>query len=161
MSNKDVIGVNCCSKKYMNHLGSLFETVNFEEYTWYVSCSENFASGEYTGRVELFLPDGVYSGEQLRSVIRQTPKYYIHLLRLFAVPLGKNIECQKINNYKDFLESEAEIALLSADSDIDLYVKNFDILQNVIRSCMNYYGNEVASPKLITLQNDDRTGFWV
>ena len=161
MIRQEVIGIHYKSNKYMNHLGCLFESINFNNYMWHVSCSENFTSGEYSGKVELFLPNGIYSGKQLLSIIEQTPRYYIHLLRLLIVPVGKSIDTHTINNYNDFLKNDVEVVLLSADSDVDLYVKNPKILKNIMQSCIKYYSTETEDPYFLTLQNDDRSSFWV
>ena len=160
MTNDAIIGIEFqFSRDYANHFARLFESVPVEAYTWYVSCSENYSS--CNGKVGQFLPDGVYSGDKFASIIRSIPKYYIRLIRLFAVPIGKKFDSSKINYYGDYLKSNAEIALLSADSFVDFYAKQQNVLRTVADSCERYYAIDDSIPHFITLQNDTRTGFWI
>lgn len=161
MTVTDIIGIEFeFTRSYENHLVRLFKDINVEEYTWYVSCSENYGS-KNNEKAEQFLPDGVYSGTEFSFIINSVSHHYIHLIRLFAVPNNKNFDPDKINVYEDFKESDAEIALLSADSIVSLYIKNSNILNTTFESCKFYYGNNSVPPCLITPQNDDRTAFWV
>lgn len=149
-------------QNYENHLALLFENVAIADYTWYVSCSENYMSnGEKTA---FYLPDGIYSGRDFAEII-QFPEYYIHLLCLFGVPNGKSFCADEILKYEDFSKSNAQIALLSADSITDLYIKDQRILKIVAASCrMHYQSTNTATghaPELFSRATDDRTMFLV
>ena len=146
------------SKEYVDHLGRLFRELPVSTYTWYVACSENYYS--LNGTVDLFLPDGVYSWDEFLSVLRATPEYYIRLLRLLAVPADKSLDQSTIHSYADYVQSNAEIALLSADSYVDFYAKDTNVLDAVMKSCRQYYSSGEL-PCYITPENDERTGFWV
>lgn len=157
---KNAIGINFeFSREYVNHFAQLFENISVERYTWYVSCSENFCSNN--GKWDSFLPNGIYSGNEFFSIISSISEYYIHLICLFAVPRGKIFDLDKINDYEDYVKSNAEIALLSADSIVDLYVKDENVLNTIINSCIYYYSSNTKIPKIITHENNVRNKFWV
>ena len=161
MTDTDVIGIEFeFTRSYEDHLVRLFKGVPIEKYTWYVSCSENYGS-KSNEKAAPFLPDGIYSGAEFSSIIHSIPYHYINLIRLLAIPSGKDFDPDKINVYEDFQESATEIALLSADSIVSLYIKDRNILDTVFESCKLYYDNSAIVPTLITPQNDGRTRFWV
>ncbi len=151
----DIIGLDFKIRGYANHFAELFESLPIEEYTWHVDCSENFYS--HCGKVDLFLPNGVYSGSEFKQALFETPSYYIHLIRLLAVPNGIDFNVNQINTYDDYVNSPVEIAFLSGDSIVDLYIKSASHLNRVYELCKKRY----ASISLLTEANDTRTEFWV
>ena len=161
MFETDIIGIRFeFSRKYLDHLARLFENISVEKYTWYVSCSENFLSCD-DGKIQQFLPNGVYSGAEFNSIIHSTSNYYIHLIYILAVPIGSEIDTCSINSYEDYVNSPVEIALLSADSYVDLYAKDLGTLKSIFSSCQKYYALGTITPQYITPQNDDRETFFV
>ena len=160
MIETEIIGMRFeFSREYLNHFAQLFENFTVEKYTWYVSCSENYLS--CNGKIQQFLPNGIYSGDEFASIIRSLSNYYIHLVCVFAVPIGKSFDPDAIKYYEDYIKSTAEIALLSADSYADLYVKDLNVLKKIVSSCKKYYSNGTISPQYITSQNDGRERFEV
>ena len=107
--------------KYKKSLGRIFKNINVRKYTWHTACSESYQEGEQ--KVEFFLPNGVYDGISFEELIINT-NHYIHLLCLYGVPNGIPFSAKQIINYNDFLNSGAEIALISADSIVQMYVKD-------------------------------------
>jgi len=160
MLETEIIGIKFeFSREYLNHFAQLFENVSVEKYTWHVSCSENYLSCD--GKIYQFLPDGIYSGKEFASMIQSLSEYYIHLICIYAVPIGKEFDSSAISTYQDYANSHAEIALLSADSFADLYVKDLNSLKEIFSSCEKYYGNGTISPQFITKENDEREKFEV
>lgn len=165
MSN-EYIGIEFeLAHKYTNCLDEIFKNVNVKEYTWYTACSESYAEVNigYAG-VEFFLPDGVYSGETFAKIIANT-KHYIHLLCLYGVPNGAAFSAEQITDYNDFLGSGAEIALISADSIVQMYLKDSDMLKNIASICNVDSGGFIDKSRipvrLFTKETDGRTGFRV
>lgn len=160
MFETEIIGIKFeFSREYLNHFARLFENFSVEKYTWYVSCSENYLSCD--GKIYNFLPNGIYTGNEFASIIQSLSEYYIHLICIFAVPIGNEFDSSVIASYKDYINSSAEIALLSADSYVDLYVKDLSALKKIFSSCKTYYSNGTISPQYITRENDDREKFEV
>ncbi len=155
--DKKYIGIEFGITPYVNSLARLFESVDVEKYTWYASCSENFLPGRNGGN---FLEDGIYSGVQFKREIERD-EYYIHLLCLYAVPSGKEFDTEAMKVYDDFLSSNAEIGFFSADSMVDLYVKDGDVLKSVYGSCVRNEGNFIDPDRwplgLITKETNKRT----
>lgn len=159
---KNYIGVSFeFAHTYTNHLGRLFKNIQVEAYTWYSLQSENYISG--IEGLDFFMPSGVYNGENFRKMIEE--EYYIHLLCLYGVPNGKTFDPKQIKNYDDYLNSNAEIALLSGDSVVDLYCKNKGMLEVIAMACDQ--SDEAVVDKsnyavrLFTKQDDERTGFYI
>ncbi len=160
MINTDAIGIHFeFSKNYVDHFARLLKNISIEKYNWYVSCSENYRS--HMGNIDPFLPNGIYSGREFASIIDSAKESYIHLICLYAVPEEDEFDPGKVRNYEDYVKSSAVIALLSADSSVDFYTKDYDILKTVFESCERYYNNDNSPLYIITPQNDGRTGFWV
>lgn len=160
MENIEAIGIHFdFPRGYDRHLAQLFEYIVIDKYTWYVTCSDNYYL--CNGRIEQFLPDGVYSGRDFCRQIHSCQEYYIHLVRLLAVREGKLLEQDSIHTYRDYMNSNAEIALLCADSMVDFYAKNPYVLKAVMESCERYFSTTAESPYFITLKNETRTGFVV
>ena len=161
--DKDFIGIRFeFSHEYMNHLGRLFNELSVENYTWYSSQSENYIADR--SGVQLFLPDGVYDGVEFKNLI-QNAEYYIHLLCLYGVPKEKPFDPDNIRDYDDYVCSNAEIALFSADSIVDLYAKDSKNLDTIAMLCREHKkrgGIDADRPiKFLTRQNDERTGFYI
>ena len=159
MSCDEVVGLSFKLRGYKAHLRYMFERIPVADYTWYISESENFISTK--GKIDLFLPDGVYSGARFANIVSSAEDYYIHLIRMFAVPCGMSLRPEEIDNFHDYTKSNAEIAFLSADSFVDLYVKNPGLLRNIVDSyeCNTCHGKEPF--EYITIQRDSRTAFHV
>ncbi len=150
------------AQTYTDHLAKLFQNIFVEHYTWYVSYSENLFS--HNGKVEMFLPDGVYTGEQLKNIINNAD-YYLILFCLYGVPSGKYFAQEDIKHYQDYLQSNAEIALFCADGFADLYAKDPIILENIMTSCQEYKETFLSEEEFplgfFTEENDERTGFYI
>lgn len=160
MLETETIGIRFeISREYLNHFAQLFENFPVEKYTWYVSCSENYSSSN--GKIHRFLPNGIYSGDEFSTIIHSELKYYIHLIVLFAVPTGDAFDTNIIDSYADYIKSNAEIALLSADSFVDLYIKDHNALKNIFTSCNKYYSNGAIPLEWSTSKNDGREKFKV
>lgn len=145
-------------REYFNHFSFFFKPFEVSQYDWYVDCSENYFSND--GKVDLFLPDGVYTGEEFKKFCYSDSDYFLHLIRIFAVPTGLSFDQKKIDHYNDYANSNAQLALLSADSFISYYIKDKRYLKECYSSCVDYIGDS-EKIKLISTENDDRTGFWV
>ena len=78
-----------------------------------------------------------------------------------AVPIDVKFNPHGINSYKDYLNSPVEVALLSADSYVDLYVKDHIALKQILASCNKHYRNGTPPPQCITLDNNRRVKFEV
>ena len=160
MIDESAIGIHFdFPREYDWHLVPLFEHVQIERYTWYVACSENYCS--CNGHIKQFLPDGVYSGKAFKRLIYSTGEYYIHLIRLIAVPAGMPFEQERIHTYEDYVNSNAQIVLLSADSIVDFYAKELNVLKPVMEFCEQNYSVSGKQPYFLTIANDTRTGFWI
>lgn len=162
MSN-EFIGIEFeLAHKYTNCLGEIFKRVNVKEYTWYTACSESYAEGNT--KVEFFLPNGIYAGESFEKIITNT-NHYIHLLCLYGVPNGMTFSAEQVIDYNDFLNSGAEIALISADSIVHMYIKDNNMLKNIVSICNDNNGGFIDKSRLpirlFTKETDARTGFKV
>lgn len=152
---------------YTNHFAHLFESLSMEDYTWYVTYSENDCSvPQSPHHVDHFLPEGVYSSKELLDLITERPQYYILQLSMYAVPSGVPFAPERIKVYKDYLESAAELAFFSGDSIVSFYAKDEAILKNIFASAKHHYTNEASEscihePTLITAGTDGRTEFYV
>lgn len=160
---KNYVGISFeFAHEYTNHLGILFKDIPVETYTWYSLYSENYISG--TQGLEFFMPNGVYNGEEFRKMIDEK-EYYIHLLCLYGVPNGKSFDAKQIKDYEDYLNSNAEIALLSGDSITHLYCKSNSMLEVIATACDKSDETIVDKSnypvRLFTEQDDERTGFLV
>lgn len=165
MSN-EYIGIEFeLAHKYTNCLGEILKNVNVKEYTWYTICSESYAEVN-TGNtgVEFFLPDGIYAGEAFAGIIAST-NHYIHLMCLYGVPNGVAFSAEQITDYNDFLGSGAEIALISADSIVQMYLKDSDMLKSIASICKSdncgFIDESRIPVRLFTKETDGRTGFKV
>lgn len=161
MSN-EYIGIEFeLAHKYSNCLGKIFEKVNVKEYTWYTACSESYVESD--PKVEFFLPNGIYAGASFEKLI--STNHYIHLLCLYGVPNGMTFSAEQITDYNDFLKSGAEIALISADSIVQMYLKDDNTLKDIVSICTDNDGGFIdTSPlpiRLFTKETDVRTGFKV
>jgi len=160
MNCEDRIGVRFVfAKKYMNHLELMFKNVSLELFTWYVSCSENLCS--FDGECRAFLPNGIYSGREFLRTIRKFSEHYMHLVCIFGVPTELSFERDLVNNYSDYVNSNAVFALMCADGYVDFYAKDKHILDAVFDACNLHYASEDIAPRYITSFNDVRTRFWV
>lgn len=148
--------------KYTNCLGEIFKKVNVKKYTWYTACSESYK--EANPKVEFFLPNGIYDGESFERMIVST-KHYIHLLCLYGAPNGVPFSAEQITDYNDFLNSGAEIALISADSIVQMYLKDNNMLKAIASICAENNGGFIDSSRipirLFIKETDARTGFKV
>ena len=161
MDNTNHIGLSFWAlNAYTDHLAQILEGIPVEDYTWHVSCSENLVS-PVTRDHWCFLPDGVYSGTEFADLIR-TPKYYLYLLQLIAVPNGVACDVEGIKNSSDFAKSTAEIALSCADRLIDLYAKG-EKLDLLVKACEKYCSADPTSEgiQLFTKETEERYGFGV
>lgn len=165
MSN-EYIGIEFeFAHKYTNCLGEIFKKINVKEYTWHTACSESYAEAN-TGNtgVEFFIPNGIYSGEAFAGIIANT-KHYIHLLCLYGVPNGVAFSAEQITDYNDFVKSGAEIALISADSIVQMYLKDSNMLGSIASICNADNGGFIDKSRipvrLFTKETDGRTGFKV
>lgn len=145
-------------REYTDHFAFFLKPFDICKYDWYVDCSENFISNE--GNVGLFLPDGLYSGEEFKKICFSNAEYFLHLIRLFAVPAGLPFDQKTIDAYEDYIKSNAIAAFLSADSYISFYVKDKRLLRECFSACADYLG-DAGKVSLTSVENDDRTGFWV
>lgn len=162
MSN-EYIGIEFeFAHKYTNCLGEIFKKVNVKEYTWHTTCSESYVEGNTN--VEFFMPDGIYDGESFEKMIANT-NHYIHLLCLYGVLNGVAFSAEQITDYNDFLNSSAEIALISADSIVQMYLKDSNMLKSIASICNDNNGGFIDKSRipvrLFTKETDARTGFKV
>ena len=173
MNEKAYIGVRFdVFNSYTDHFSKIFESIDVKDYTWYVtpgSANETLFEG-CTADSFSFLPIGVYSGREFYEKIHSC-NYYIFLLVMFAVPNGKEFKPDSVQYYEEYVQSNAELAFICADRDVNLYVKNPAILKNIFESCKKYYDeaseNEKQSiiyyehPELFTKEDDYRTALEV
>ena len=145
---------------YVNHITRIFQNITVEKFTWYVYWSENYMP-DGNGKIEQFLPNGVYSGQEFSLIINSSQEYYIHCIHLYAVPNGLDFDHASIKNYNDYKRSNAVIALLSEDSLVDFYTKDNNILKSVYEVCIKYYkyNSEIKPLKIKTIQNNSRDKF--
>ena len=150
MSN-EYIGIEFeFAHKYTNCLGEIFKKINVKEYTWHTACSESYAEAN-TGNtgVEFFIPNGIYSGEAFAGIIAN----------------GVAFSAEQITDYNDFVKSGAEIALISADSIVQMYLKDSNMLGSIASICNADNGGFIDKSRipvrLFTKETDGRTGFKV
>ncbi len=165
MIDKKYVGMSFVfANEYMDHLAKLFKDVDVENYTWYTThCMNCFYYSVPSERARTFLPDGVYSNSEFKQLV-QTTKHYLRLLCLYGVPVGKAFDIEKILVYQDYVQSNAEIALMIADGYVDLYAKDTGILNAIYEAVCRNEGGFVSARypvELFTPETDSRTGFLV
>lgn len=150
------IGITVQFSDYGKHLETLFQNIDMQKYTWYVTNSEIYCAINNDTVLNILQP-GIYDGKSFLTEI-ETGTYHIIHLRLFAVPHNVSINPGKILTYQDFLSSSAEIALLCADCQADIYVKD----EASIESLAEAASQKISKQELfLTPENNGRTGFWI
>lgn len=159
MQHNDRIGISFrFPTSYDLHLSNIFNSINYLEYTWYVSDSEILYYNEKINRADnsIFV-DGVYSGDSFRNIVSNNVYHIIHA-RIFAVPRDEMIAVETIVNFDSYINSNCEIALLCADCYVDFYAKDNDILDKVKKACIC---NSYERLSDIIAGNDGRTSFHI
>jgi len=133
---------------YDRYLEKLFENISVKDYTWYVLHSESYIP--FNEEDVFFLPEGIYSGEDFLSKICLTPEYYLLWIKIFAVPNEKKFYPEKINSYKDYVESPVTFCLTCDERFSDFYSKNDKITDIVFKNCCKYFNDyELVTPHYI------------
>ena len=132
--------------EYSNYLYKIFNEIDFLNYVWKIN-TDDFLYLEDGNKKEDFFKSNVLSGgEFFKSISRDS--YYMIFTDIKAYHIGN--DCSEIKTFKDFLESNCELALLCTDSTfIEFYCKDKDILEKVYNNCMN---NNFEHVKYVTIE---------
>lgn len=144
--------------EYDSHLRKIFNNIDYQKYTWYVSDSFILYHNEKKGMADASIfTNGVYYGSCFRNIVSNNA-YCIIQARIFAVPKDEIIDVGTIVNFASYLNSNCEIALLCADYYVDFYAKNNDILNLVKENCISNSYEQLSD---IVVGNDSRTSFYI
>jgi hypothetical protein len=121
--------------KYDKYLSKIFNGIDLNNYNWQIEFDDIFYTTN--GKVQdRFFPESNLNGEEFGKYISRE-NYYLVFAEIKAFPKGS--ECTKINTFKEFLDSNCEIAFLCIDSIyIEFYCKNNIIIEIVHNNCMRY-----------------------
>ena len=142
--------------KYGHILIDILNGVDLNLFQWNVMQADIIWSIPQKGLSSFFDVEQNISGSEL---IKQITKddYYVLFIVLKAFPLDSKI--MEINNYRDFLHSDCQLALLIYDvTNVEIYCKEDRLLKIITDNIIN---NGYSQIEEITEENNLRTEFYV
>ena len=138
--------------KYDKFLYYIFESVPFDQYTWYVDQTEIIYYDKAIQKAsEDFFDSRIMSGHDFKLAISKED-YYVYLANIQAYSVYSPY-CV-ILTYEDFLKSDCELILICADTvDYNIYCKNQELLTQMYIACKGLF----RDVEYITDENDSRT----
>jgi len=118
--------------EYDNPLKKIFKNININNYFWKIEYTEVYECNNGKLGKNIFAQE-IMTGEEFEADTN-TEKYYMIFLTAIAFENSKDVV--EINNYADFVKSNAKIAFVCADTEyIDICSKDELILKQIINNC--------------------------
>ena len=136
-----------------NSLKKIFNNININNYNWNIEYSEVYECSDGTLGKNIFAQD-VMTGKEFEKDVN-TEIYY--MIFLTAIAFENTDDIVYVNNYEDFIRSNAKIAFVCVDAQyIDICSKDESVLKQIIKNCKD---NEFTNIEIINEEKDVISNF--
>lgn len=139
--------------EYDNPLKKIFNNINIRNYYWKIEYSEVYDCNDEILGKNIFDQD-IMTGKEFETDAN-TEIYY--MIFLTAIAFDSRDTIVDVNNYADFVNSNAKIAFVCTDNVyIDVFSKDESVLKQIINNCEH---NKFIDVEIINEEKDVISNF--